>query len=139
MPGEQQQPGNADELIGAQVVAVLAHQHSEDVLARLRSRTADQGGHVLAVLAARRDPHFLGQRSVQHSSRTALECGAVGVWDAQQLADRQRRHREREPGHQVGQLTSALQIIQRRLDDLHDPWLQRTHSPYREFGCDHSA
>ena len=50
MPGEQQQAADADELVGGQVVAVLAYQHAEQVLARVGLGAGDQLAHVGARL-----------------------------------------------------------------------------------------
>ena len=55
MAGEQQQPGDADQFVVGQVVAVLPDQHAEDVVARFGSRAVDQGGHVRPAFALQLD------------------------------------------------------------------------------------
>ncbi|MEV0053172.1 hypothetical protein AB0H34_22035 [Saccharopolyspora shandongensis] len=85
---------------------------------------------VRSIGSLRRHPLFHRQRDVQQPGGTLLELVAIRVRHAQQFADHQRRDRQREVRHQIGRLAHPLQIIQRRIDDLHDPRLQPAHPPH---------
>ena len=95
-PASSSRPGDADELVVGELVAVLADQHAEDVLARLPPRPRDQRGHVLAALPLQFQP--LGDRNgqVELARAALLEVLAVVVGHAEQFADHQRRDGQRE-------------------------------------------
>jgi hypothetical protein len=99
--GEQQQEADADELVGGQVVAMLADQHAEQLLARVGLGSGDEIGHVRTRLLLHREPLLEGPRHVQHAAGPPLEVRPVGVRHAEQFADHQRRDRQRERRHQV--------------------------------------
>jgi hypothetical protein len=65
VPGDQQQLGDADQLVRGQVVPVLAHEHPEHVVARRRLRPRDQVRHVLAALPAQLEALVHRQRDVE--------------------------------------------------------------------------
>ena len=64
---------------------------------------------------------------------------AVGVGHPEELADDQRRNRQREAGHQVGRGAGAGQRVQVVVDDLDDARLQSAHPAHRELGGQHAA
>ena len=101
MPGEQQQAGDADELVVRELVTVFAHQHAEDVVARLLSRSLNESGHVGPTLPLQFQS--LGDRDgqVELSRAALLEVLAVVVGHTEQFADHQRRNRKCEVVHQI--------------------------------------
>ena len=72
MPGQQQQFRDADQLIGTEIVAVLAHQHAEHVLPWVRLRAGHQACHVGAAFPLRRDALLHRQGGVQQAQIIAI-------------------------------------------------------------------
>ncbi|MEV4185706.1 hypothetical protein AB0J28_30210 [Streptosporangium canum] len=86
-PAGRQQSGDADQLIGIEIVAVLAHQHAEHVLARVGLGTGQEVGHGGAGFPLRRDALVHRRGGVQQARGMVLEGGAVGMRHARQLVD----------------------------------------------------
>ena len=91
--GEQQQAGDADELVVGEVGAVLTHQHAEDVVAGITPGPLDQRSHVDTSLPLQVQPFGNGHGQVELTRAALLEFVAVVVGHAEKLADRQGRDR----------------------------------------------
>jgi hypothetical protein len=125
--------------VGVEVVAVVADEHAEQVVAGVSLRAGDPVGHVGPALPLDGHPGLQRQRGVQQPHGAFLEFGAVGVGHAEQFADHQRRHRQREVRHQVRRPGGGFQVVERRLDDLGDPRLQPAHPAHGELRGQHPA
>ena len=82
----------------------------------------------------------LGHRNgqVELAGAAALEVVAVVIGHAEQLADHQRRDRQREARHQIRWRPGLFHRVQLCVDDLDDARLQPLHPPDRELGREHA-
>jgi hypothetical protein len=87
--GQQQQPGDPDQFVVAELVAVLAHEHAENVLARIVARALDEAAHVIAALALQFKAFWQRCGQVELPGGPLLEIIAVLVRNPEQLADHQ--------------------------------------------------
>jgi hypothetical protein len=118
---EQQQAGDADQLVVGELLAVLADQHAEDVVTGVPPGLLHQRGHVLAAPPDLLESLRTRNRQIQLARAAPLEVVAVVIGHTEQLADHQRRDRQREVGHQIGWRARIFQRIELRIDDLDDP------------------
>ena len=97
-----------------------------------RARSTNER-HVLATPADQLEPlrHRNGQ--VELAGAAALEVVAVVVRHAEQLADHQRRDRQREARHQICWRPGLFHRVQLCVDDLDDARLQPLHPADREL------
>jgi hypothetical protein len=143
VPGDQQQVRQAGELLvvdpalGRGPVAVLADQRAQQVVAGVAPGPLHQACHVgtggpdhLGALAG-------GEVGAQRAPGALLEPGAVGVGDAEQLADHQRGHGQGEVGDEVRGRPGGRHGFEGVVDDGGDPGLQRLHRPDREPRGEH--
>ena len=139
VPGQQKQARDADELVVGQLLAVLADQHAQHVLAGFAPGRRHQRAHVVAALTLQLQPLGDGSGQVELARGAPLEVFAVGIGHAEQLTDHQRRNRQREVCHQIRRRTLAFHSVELLLDDLDDPRLQPLHPPDGELAGEHAA
>ncbi len=130
MPGGQQQRGHPGELLVVELAT--GDQLAEQVLAGLGSLAPDQLGEVAHQLRARGAPLLDGVVEVHRLRCSVLEARTLAVRHAKQLADHQRRDRQRERLDQVRRRARAGHLIELTVDDLLGPGLQPAHLPHAE-------
>lgn len=112
---------------------MLADQHPEDVVTGVGSGRVDQRTHVVPALTLQRDSLVDGSGHVELARAPPLEVVAVGVGHPEQLADHQRRDRQREVLHQIGRRAGSGHGVELLVDDLQDPRLQPFDPSNREL------
>ncbi|WP_341770743.1 hypothetical protein [Actinomycetospora succinea] len=98
----QQHLGDVDQLGVGQRRLGVVHESGEQVVGRVRALRGDEVRHERAHPGLRRETVVVARGEVQRRRRAFLELGAVGVVDAEQVADDERGQRQREVGAEVG-------------------------------------
>lgn len=135
--GDQQQHSGGGDLAEAEVVA--GGEPAEDVVAGAAPLLRGEAAEVVEQLGL--GPAHLGllHRGADQDAAELLEHLPVLVRDAQQQADHQGGHRQREVADQVGGATGRGHAVEGLVDDLLDLGAHRLDPLDQEVPGDHAA
>ncbi len=133
MPGDQQQHRGADDLLRAHLAA--GEHPADQVVLGLTPTLGDQLAEVVPQLLAEGPGLLRLGVEVDHLRGPGLEELVIGVRHAEQLADHQRGHRQRERRDQVRGVARGQHVLDQPVHDLLDArahLLQAGHGELRD-------
>ena len=118
---------------------VVGDQPAHQVVTGFALLERGQFPHVVEHGPDRRHLLFVGRSGVESLRAVVLKELVLLVGDAEQQADHQRRHRQREVADQVGGRPGLDHVVQESVDEILDLWPHRLGSPEGEVPGHHST
>src|SRR3569833_487296 len=139
MPGDEQQPGHAGELVVVVPPGLLIphHQTAEQVLSRVLPLVGDELAEVVLELHEAGHPVLGGAGPAHHHLGVLVEEVVVLQGHAEQCADHRGRHRQGELLDEVDRRLLGEHRGEALVDDLLDARAHLPHPPVGELGGDH--